>query len=145
MTNSSKEELLSDLWQEDEATLRETLLQGMIAESRRKRSQRSAIRMTLCTVAMIGCGLWLWAGRQAHRAFAPEAEKKLPAFAEASRRNEAPEPRAGAREPEHPITIRHLSDTELKERLKGFAVAYVGQPGAQSILLLEESVAGRGE
>jgi len=116
MTDPEKDELLGDLWQEDDASLRESTLQRMIAEGRRKRGQRRALRTALGAAALIGGGVWLWPGRPSPQAQAP----------------------ARAPEPQKVIAIRHLSEAETEERLKGYAVAYVGSPGARKIVLLEE-------
>jgi hypothetical protein len=87
----------------------------MIAEGRRKRGHRRAFRAAVGAAALIGGGIWLWPGRPWPPAQAPAA----------------PEPRKL-------IAIRHLTEAETKERLKGYAVAYVGPPGARRIVLLEE-------
>jgi hypothetical protein len=114
MTNPEKNELLGDVWQEDDASLRESTLRRMIAEGRRKRGQRRAIRIALGTVVLITGSIWFWPGK--------------------------PLPPAQAPGPESPklIAIRHLTEAETEERLKGYAVAYVGPPGARKIVLLEE-------
>jgi len=114
MTDPEKNELLGDLWGEDGASLRESALQRMIAEGRRKRGQRRAIQFGLGAAAFIAGVIWLWPGRQ------------------------LPQTQAPARETGKLIAIRRLTEAETEERLKGYAVAYVGPPGARKIVLLEE-------
>jgi hypothetical protein len=117
MTDPEKNELLGDVWREDDDALRESTLQRMIAEGRRKRGQRRAVRLAFAAAALIAGGIWLWPGGAG-----------------------GPSPQAQAPAPEQQklIAIHHLTEAETAERLKGYAVAYAGPPGARKIVLLEE-------
>jgi len=124
MTDPDRQELLHDLLQEDAAALRETSLQRMIAAGRTRRAQRRTFRAALCAAALLACSLWFLPGKPARHAQAPVPP--VPA---------AP-PMA---EPRKEFVIRHLTEAETKERLRDFAVAYIGKPGAQRIVLLEDT------
>src|SRR4051812_6371473 len=62
-------DLLSELWTHDEARLRETSLQRMITEGRRRRSRRHAVGTALGAAVLLASGLWVW--RPAARLPAP--------------------------------------------------------------------------
>jgi len=114
MTNREKEEILRDLWTENEDSVSERALQRMIAEGRRRRGARRTGRAVLLIAGLITTSLWLW------------PDKPLP-------RTPVPAP-----EPRRLLTVHHLTEAELKERLSGYAVAYVGAPGSERVVLLEE-------
>ena len=116
MTDPEKNELLSEVWEEGEGALREKTLGRMIAEGRRKRGQRRALRGALGAAALIAGGIWLWPGRPMRQAEAPLPAPELQKL----------------------VAIHHLTEAETEERLKGYAVAYVGPAGARKIVLLEE-------
>jgi hypothetical protein len=123
MTDPDRQELLHDLLQEDAAALRETSLQRMIAAGRRRRVQRRAFRAALCAAVLLACSLWLLPGKPVRQAQVPPR----------------PVPAAQLAKPQKEFVIRHLTEAEMKERLSGFAVAYVGKPGAQRVVLLEDT------
>ena len=124
MTDRDRQELLHDLLQEDAAALRETSLQRMIAAGRTRRAQRRTFRAALCAAVLLACSLWFLPGKPVRQAQVPP------------RPSPAAQPVA---EPQKGFVIRHLTEAEMKERLSGFAVAYVGKPGAQRVVLLEDT------
>ncbi len=110
MTDPDKQSLLHDLWQDDEATLREASLQRMIGEGRRVRRQRRVRKTAFAFLAVAAGSLAWWQWR--------------------------PLPPAPGSQPL--LTIHRLTEAELKDRLSSRAVAYVGPPGAQRAVLLDE-------
>jgi len=126
MTDPDKQNLLRDVLQEDATALSEKSLQGMIAAGRRRRAQRRTFTAALCA-ALLVCSLWFLPGKPVRHVQAPTPPSP-------------PSPVAlPAAESRKEFTIRHLTEAEMKERLSGFAVAYVGKPGAQRIVLLEDT------
>jgi hypothetical protein len=120
MNDPDRRELLHDVLREDEAALREASLQGMIAASRTRRAQRRMCAAALSAAVLLTCGLWFLPGKPVQRAQIPPVTQP-------------------SEETQRGIIIRHITEAEMKERLSGFAVAYVGKPGAQKIVLLEDS------
>ena len=77
MNNPEKNELLSELWREAGAPVRESALGGMIAEGRRRRARRRTAQAAIVAAAVIAGGLCIWPrketpGPQASAPVAPQ-------------------------------------------------------------------------
>jgi hypothetical protein len=119
MTDPEKRNLLRDVLQEGATALRQTSLQRMIAEGRRRRVQRRAFCGASLAVLLVSFSLWFLPGKLTPQVRTPPLATAVDTT-------------------EKEIIIRHLTEEEMKERLNGFAVAYIGPHGAEKVVLLED-------
>ena len=135
MNNPEKNELLSELWREAGAPVRESALGGMIAEGRRGRARRRTAQAAIVAAAVIAGGLCIWPrketpGPQASAPVAPQVAAPSQTTAVVQ-----------DRKPLQLVEIHHLTPAETDERLqrlKGYAYARVGMPGERRMVLLEK-------
>ena len=134
MNNPEKNELLSELWREAGAPVRESALGGMIAEGRRRRARRRTAQAAIVAAAVIAGGLCIWPRKETP---GPQASTPVASQVVASLATPVVQERA----PLQLVEIHYLTPAETDERLqrlKGYAYARVGMPGERRMVLLEK-------